>query len=151
MVARWVRDATALAVLVAFTLTACVSSAPNDADFAKKAQKTVDTVDAAVGTAELGISALHDGDALDPYLSVLFGEAEEDAGAARQSFDSVQPPGADSDEVRDQVHEVTDDAIDLLSEARIAIRREDHEAVLALDAPLAGVSERLKQLSEDLG
>src|SRR5690242_15494571 len=105
MGARWARDATALAALVLFTLSACVSSSPNDADFAKKAQKTVDTVAAAVGTAQLGITALHDGDAFDPYLSVLFGEAEEDAGAARQSFDSVQPPGASSDEVRDQVHE----------------------------------------------
>src|SRR4051794_21885530 len=151
MVARWARSAWAPALVVALVLSACVSSSPNDADFAKKAQKTVDTVAAAVGTAQLGITALHDGDAFDPYLSVLLGEAEEDAGAARQSFDSVQPPGVDSDEVRDQVHEVTDEAIELLSEARIAIRREDYDAVLALDAPLAGVSERLKQLSEDLG
>jgi hypothetical protein len=150
MVARCARDA-ALALLVALTLSACVSSSPNDADFAKKAQKTVETVDAAVGTTRLGISALEQKQAFDPYLSVLMSEAEEDAGAARQSFDAVQPPGASSDEVRDQVHEVTDEAIDLLSEARIAIRREDHDAVLALDAPLAGVSERLKQLSEELG
>src|SRR3954465_15583098 len=144
MGARWARSAAASALLLALTLSACVSSSPNDADFAKKAQKTVDTVAAAVGTAQLGITALDDGDAFDPYLSVLFGEAEEDAGAARQSFDAVQPPGASSDEGRDQVPGGPDDAIDLLSEARIAIRREDHEAVLALDAPLAGVSERLK-------
>jgi hypothetical protein len=150
MRARSARDAVALAVLALLSVTGCVSSAPNDADYAKKAQKTVDTVTAAVGTAQLGISALRDGDAFDPYLSVLLGEAEDDASAARDTLDSVQPPGAESDQVRAQVHEVTDEALDLLAEARIAIRREDHDAVLALDAPLAGVAERLEQLSDEL-
>ena len=150
MRARWDRDALALAAVVLVPLSACVSSAPNDADYAKKAQKTVDTVAAAVGTAQLGITALREGDAFDPYLSVLLGEAEDDASAARDTLDSVQPPGDESDQVREQVHEVTDEALDLLAEARIAIRREDHDAVLALDAPLAGVAERLKSLSEEL-
>ena len=150
MRAHWARDAAAFVALALLPLTACVSSSPNDADYAKKAQKTVDTVSAAVGTAQLGISALRDGNAFDPYLSVLLGEAEEDANAARETLDSVQPPGAESDQLRDQVHEVTDEALDLLVEARIAIRREDHEAVLALDAPLSGVAERLEHLSDEL-
>jgi hypothetical protein len=136
--------------LVLLPLAACVSSAPNDADYAKKAQKTVDTVAAAVGTAQLGITALREGNAFDPYLSVLLGEAEDDASAARDTLDSVQPPGDKSDQMREQVHEVTDEALDLLAEARIAIRREDHDAVLALDAPFAGVAERLKSLSDEL-
>ena len=150
MRARWARDAGAVTALVLVSLSACVSSAPNDADYAKKAQKTVDTVAAAVGTVQLGITALRHDDAFDPYLSVLFGEAEEDASSARDTLDSVQPPGDESDQVRQQVHEVTDEALDLLAEARIAIRREDHDAVLALDAPLAGVAERLETLSEEL-
>jgi hypothetical protein len=144
------RNPVTIAALVVLSLSACVSSAPNDADYAKKAQKTVDTVAAAVGTAQLGITALRHDDAFDPYLSVLFGEAEEDASAARDTLDSVQPPGDESDQVRAQVHDVTDEALDLLAEARIAIRREDHDAVLALDAPLAGVAERLESLSEEL-
>jgi hypothetical protein len=148
--ARWAREAAALLALALVPFSACVSSSPNDADYAKKAQKTVDTVAAAVGTVQLGIAALRDGNAFDPYLSVLFGEAEDDASSARDTLDSVQPPGDESDQVREQVHEVTDEALDLLAEARIAIRREDHEAVLALDAPLAGVAERLDLLSHEL-
>ena len=144
------RKPVTIAALVVLSLSACVSSAPNDADYAKKAQKTVDTVAAAVGTAQLGITALRQDDAFDPYLSVLLGEAEHDASAARDTLDSVQPPGDASDQVRQQVHDVTDEALDLLGQARIAIRREDHDAVLALDAPLAGVAERLKSLSEEL-
>ena len=81
---------------------------------------------------------------------MLFGEAEDDASAARNTLDSVQPPGDTSDQVRQRVHDVTDEALDLLADARIAIRREDHDAVLALDAPLAGVAERLESLSNEL-
>jgi hypothetical protein len=144
------RKPVTIAALVVLALSACVSSAPNDADYAKKAHKTVDTVAAAVGTVQLGITALRQDDAFDPYLSVLIGEAEDDASSARDTLDSVQPPGETSDQVRQQVHDVTDEALDLLGQARIAIRREDRDGVLALDAPLAGVAERLKSLSEEL-
>src|SRR5205823_12040584 len=81
--------------------------------------------------------------AFNNYLSVLIGEAEEGATSVQSTFDAIQPPDAASDNLRDQLDELLQQAVSLLGEVRIAVRREDRQGMLDQAEPL-------KKLSDDL-
>ena len=125
------RGATGLLALIV-VLCGCVSSARDAGDYVSKANKTIDTVRSSVQTVLVTVDVIDGGGAYDPYLSRVIGQAEQDASSAVNSFDVVQPPTKEGDDLRSQLDDVTGDAVDLLSEARIAIRRSDDAAVSQL-------------------
>ena len=70
----WVR-----VLVLAVFCAGCVGSSGTSTDFAKKARRTVDQVHSAVVVGEHVLDLAKHGDATGPYLSVLIGEAEQDA------------------------------------------------------------------------
>jgi hypothetical protein len=114
------------AVLAALLATACVGPSRTDDDYRAKASNTAEAVASSVGTARLAIRAADERKAFGPYLSRLLAEAEEDALAAQQSFDSVQPPSEQADHLHDDLDELITTALDALRELRITVRRGDY-------------------------
>jgi hypothetical protein len=133
------------AVLVA----GCVGPARDATDYQKKAVATTEHVRSSVRTVQLAIEAARDGDAFGPYLSRVISEAEDDASSALNGFESIQPPGGDSDDLRDEVERIASDAIDVIGEARIASRRSDVETLVALYDTISAAGDQLEQFGED--
>ena len=135
-----------LALLAAVLVVAsgCAGSSRTADDYVLKAVNTAEAVRSSVETVRLGIEAAERDRAFLPYLSRLFGDAEEDAGSAAMTFESVQPPDGASDALRDELGTLLDAADDSLSAVRIAIRREDVDAVVARSQELADLSDALE-------
>jgi light-regulated signal transduction histidine kinase (bacteriophytochrome) len=123
--------------------TACVGPARTHNDFQLKAKSTAETTLSAVGTTQLVVRLAADDRAFANYLSVLIGDAEEEATSAQATFDSIQPPNEDSDALRSQLDELLSTANDAIAEVRIAVRRGQLSEV-ATDA------DELAQIAKDL-
>lgn len=143
-----IRRAALFLVLLA-VLAGCVGSSADDSDYVSKAAKTIDVVRSSVETVGLAAQVIDEGGGYDPYLNRLIGQAEDDATSAVDGFDSVQPPSPESDDLRENLDDLTTDAIDLLSQARIAIRRSDAEGVAALAEQLQASAEALAQFKDE--
>jgi hypothetical protein len=122
----------AAVAVAALALIGCVGHSRTDEDYGRKATKTVEVAESSVQTVLLTVDVIEQDGAFGPYLGRVIGQAEEDAAAALDSFGVVQPPSTDADAVRAEVNGLVGDAVDLLAEARIAIRRSDADAVAAL-------------------
>ena len=135
-----------LFVLAAVTLAGCidtVSPARTFDAYEHKAKDTAESVLSSVETARLIAKAAGDGDAFGPYASVVLVDAETGAAHAQEVFESVQPPDAHSDRLRDQLGKLLDDASEHLQELRIAARRHELERLPSLAAPLRRISNQL--------
>ncbi|MDX6197624.1 MAG: hypothetical protein QOJ79_775 [Actinomycetota bacterium] len=137
---------TALAVLL--TATACVGPSRTDGDFELKAGNTAKAVSSALGTARLAADAASRGDATSNYVSVVLGEAEQDASAAQATFDSYQPPSAAADKLRTDLDATLSDAIDGLTALRITARRGQLDRLSRISRQLGPVATTLEQISE---
>jgi hypothetical protein len=126
----------------------CVGSSQGEADYQHKAVATTEHVRSSVRTVELAVQTAAEGDDYGPYLSRVISQAEDDASSAANAFDTIQPPGETSDEVRDQVDELTQQALDVLSKARIAIRRGDVGGLVQLSSDLTAAGDQLEQFGE---
>jgi hypothetical protein len=111
------------AAAVVLTSAACVGPARTDDAYRGKAASMADDVRSSVETAIVGVEGARRHHLQTNYLSVLLGESEEDASANQDTFASVQPPSAASDDVRSETLDVTGNAVDVLSELRIRVRR----------------------------
>ena len=118
-------------------------------DYELKAKDTAETVLSAVGTAELVVDVATRDRAFPPYVSVSLSEAESEAEAALSTFESIQPPGAGSDRLRDDLTELAGDAVDVLANSRIAARRVDDDALAATAGPLDDVHAELEAFIEE--
>jgi hypothetical protein len=104
-----------------------------------------------VQTVLLTVDAIDDDGAFGPYLGRVIGQAEEDASAALDAFSVVQPPSTDADGVRREVNELVGDVIDVLAEARIAMRRSDPATVAGLRPDLEDTLAALDDFAESQG
>jgi len=148
---RRVRGAGVAVVLATLALSGCVGSSRTDEDYAKKAVATADAVRSAIETARLGVDAADRGRAFSPYLSRLFGDAEGDGAWPQTAFDSVQPPSEAADAIRRELDELLDEASTVLSEVRIAMRRNDIAGVVDRGDDLAALSSELEAFSDRYG
>lgn len=139
----------ATGVAAALVAGACVSSARGETDYAKKAVATTEHVRSSVRTVQLAAKAAADDDAFGPFLSRVISQAEDDASSALNGFESIQPPSDASDQLRDDVDQVASDAIELLGEARIAIRRGDVDSLTKLTDQLTQAGDQLEQFGEE--
>jgi len=135
-------------VAAALVLAGCVGHSRTDDDYRRKATKTVEVASSSAQTVLVAVDVIEDKGAFDPYLGRVIGQAEEDTASALDSFGVVQPPSTASDEVRDEVDRLVGDALDLLAEARIAVRRGDAESVAALRPELEDTVAALDRFAE---
>lgn len=138
----------ALGLLSAAVLTGCVSPSRTDGDYQLKAGNTAKAAASSVATALVGAQLGADHKAFGPYLSVLLGSVEEDTSSVQGTFDSVQPPSAKADQLRDRVDAMLSDALDGLAALRIAVRRGELSALPAIAQPLSHTLAQLRELAE---
>jgi hypothetical protein len=139
----------ATAFVALLTIGACVGSARGETDYQKKAVATTEHVRSSVRTVQLVIHAAAEDDAFGPFLSRVISQAEDDASSALNGFDTIQPPDDTADQLRDDVDQIASDSIDLLAEARIAIRRGDLDGLIELAEPLAEAGDNLERFGQD--
>jgi hypothetical protein len=142
--------ALAVALTAMLAVTSCVGPSRTRSDFRRKADTTVDNVRGAVQTAIVGIQATDRHSLQAAYVSVLLGDAEEDASAAADTFAGIQPPDARSDRVRAVTNELVGESVDALADARIVARRGDLAELTPMLPNLRRLARRLERLSADL-
>lgn len=138
-------------MVCAVVLTGCVGPARTTESYTKKASSTVKDTISAVETARLAVDATSRDRATGPYLSVLLSSTEEEASQIQATFDSIQPPGKASDQVRDDVDGLLTEAVSVLGDLRIAARRGDTSGIADKGPALADLSRRLNDLQDRLG
>jgi hypothetical protein len=106
-------------------LASCVGPARTYDDFRLKAKSAAESARSAVGTAQLAVKVARERRGYVPYIVVLVVEAERDASGAQTAFDSVQPPNARADRLRDDADKTLTAATSVLATLRISARRGD--------------------------
>jgi hypothetical protein len=131
------------ACIALLATTACVGPSRTRHDYDLKAANTAEAVASAVGTAQVAVKAADAGRIPATYLSDVINDAADDASAVQATFDSVQPPGAASDQVRDELDQLVGAAVTTLVDLRTAVRRGEINQLAAIATPLAGIHDRL--------
>jgi hypothetical protein len=85
------------------------------------------------------------------FTDVLVTESEGSIAPIESSFGGVDPPNPSDDALRDAVLDAVGTAGDALSDARVAIRRDDTTALAAAGTDLQKAQSALKSLRESLG
>ena len=127
---------------------ACVGPAKNFSVYEAKAVNSVESAQGAVETVKFTIELALRNSAYGPYQSVTVEDAEEDVSTAQGHFDSVQPPDAQSDQLRQETDELLSKASEDVGEARIAMRRGDVQALRTLLSDLDEDSKKLDEFVE---
>ena len=113
-----------------------------------KAVTTAEGVLSAVETARLVARTASAGNAFGPYVGAVSSEAEESASRLQGTFDSIQPPNAHADSLRDALDDVIGDAVAHLAALRIAVRRGELASAARTGAPLESDARRLNHFIE---
>ncbi len=116
--------------------------------YRSKAGQTAKAATSAVQTARLAVQAATRHGTGGRYLAQVLAEADDDAGAAQQTFDAIQPPDARSDRLRAQLDDLLDQAVTGLDALRIAARRGRGDELPELARPLAGTASKLDGFAE---
>ncbi|MCA1839633.1 MAG: hypothetical protein ABR507_05395 [Actinomycetota bacterium] len=125
--------------------TGCISTPFDFNAYEAKAVGAAQGVLSAVNSARLAVHLGAKGKSYQPYLEVILRESEEDATGIEGQFDSVQPPGPDSDALRDELDKMMQTAGATLTELRIHVRRGEIQQLADLARPLNGVSSALDE------
>lgn len=147
------RLCTAVAAVVVglSAVTACAGPSRTEDDYRHKVANTAETMSGIVGTVQVALKASSRDRVPAPYLSVTLAEADDDASAVVDTFDSVQPPDSASDELRSKLDDVLQQTVSTLDDLRIAVRRGHLDELPKLAQPLTGLSDKLEKLQEVAG
>ncbi|HEX8099315.1 MAG TPA: hypothetical protein VF660_03830 [Actinomycetota bacterium] len=146
---RALRWPAVFAVGLSLCAVACVGPAKNFSVYEAKAVNSAESAQAAVETVKFAIQLALTNRAFGPFQSVTVEDAEEDVGTAQGHFDSIQPPDAQSDQLRQQTDDLLSKAIEDVGEARIAMRRGDIQALRGLLADLEKDSDQLDRFVDE--
>ena len=120
-------------------------------DYRRKAVTTAESALSAVETARLMADTASDGNAFGPYTAAVIDEAESAASAVQGTFDSIQPPDSEADDLRDELDELLSDAVGHLADLRIEARRNELATLADVAAPLADDASALRDFIEANG
>jgi hypothetical protein len=138
-------------VAVLLLVGACTGPVRSSEVYESKAGQTAETAASAVQTALLAVDAAKGSKAFGRYLTQILVQAEEDADAARGTFDGIQPPDQRADELRGRLDDLLTQATGTLAELRIAARRGRLADLPELAEPLPEVAEELDDFAEAHG
>ena len=139
----------ALSATLALALVACTPTARTAGPYRAKAKKTAEAVHAAVGSDLLLLDAVRRRGTIASFVAVATSDAEDDASSAASTFLSIQTPsGAGSEALRSSLSDLLDDAQAALGDARIAGRRGDRHALLAVRPRLTDIDNRLQRFAD---
>ncbi|MFI7039067.1 hypothetical protein ACIBI0_20460 [Microbispora rosea] len=128
-------------LLTALLLSACVSPAWDDHDYALKAGKTAESTVSAVRFARSTVA--YRDRMTGPYAEVVLTEAARDLSSVNDQFGGVQPPSDASDRIRYEVLRLTEKAESEVEDLLIQVRRD------GVKDPAAAVRE-LDRLASEL-
>jgi hypothetical protein len=117
--------------------------------FEGKAATTAESALSRVQSVRLAADAAGEGNAFGPYVSVLISDQEDALSGLQGTFGSIQPPDARSDALRTQLNGLLGDALDHVSQVRIAARRGELERLPAVATPLKNDALRLQRFAEE--
>ena len=120
-------------------------------DYVRKARTTATDALSAVETVLLLAETAAAGRSFATYNNIAISEQEDTLAAVRGDFESIQPPGTDSDALRDELTEILDTAIAHLADVRIAARRGDLGDLDVVAAPLEADASALDDFVSELG
>jgi hypothetical protein len=109
-----------------------------------KAVTTAKAILSGVQTVRLAAETGSRGNAFGPYLSVVISDAEDGISGLQGTFDSVQPPNDEADELHQTFDAVVSDALDHVRDVRVAVRRGELEDLQTVAEPLARDASRLE-------
>jgi len=144
------RTASGLLITLLLVSAACTGPARTTSAYQSKAVDTADEVVSASRTVLLAAQLGDEGRSFAPTISVTVANAETDAETARDAFTSVQPPNAESDNLRAALLPTVQDACDVIGEVRIAARRADGD-LSQVAAPLGQLADELDAFSTRYG
>ena len=130
---------------------ACTGPVRSSPVYESKAGQTAEVAASAVQTALLAVDAAKDDKAYGRYLIQVLVEAEEDADAAQGTFEGIQPPDDQADELRARLDDLLTEATDTLADLRIAARRGRFAELPDLAKPLPEVADKLDAFAEAHG
>jgi hypothetical protein len=109
-----------------------------------KAVTTAEGALSAVESARLAARTAAEGGAFGPYTGTVISESEEGATSVQGTFDSIQPPGEQADELRSELDGLLSDAVSHLGDLRIAARRGGLGGLDDVARPLMADAEHLR-------
>ncbi|MET0896215.1 MAG: hypothetical protein ABWY77_05615 [Acidimicrobiia bacterium] len=117
-------------------------------DYEHKATDTAQSVLSSVETARLVAQVGTRGNAFGPYVSVILSESDVAVGKAQGVFESIQPPDASSDAMRDRLGRLMNRASDGIAQLRISARRGELDRLERESRPLRRVAAQLNAFIE---
>jgi hypothetical protein len=125
-----------------------VGPARTEAKYQGKAVTTAEGAISAVNTVRIAATTSSRDHAFGPYLSVLISEQEEALSGLQGTFDSIQPPNGHADDLKAELDELLSNALDHVSDVRVAVRR-GHLGDLAHESePLTADADKLESFTE---
>lgn len=106
-------------------LAGCVSPAIDNPGYRGKIGHSAEQMHSSVASALLAVRLDLQGKMLDTVTDNVVTDAENDADSILTAFEAVQPPDAESVQLRTRADKVLQDAAGSLADLRIAVRRHD--------------------------
>ncbi len=105
----------------------------------------------ATATGKAALEQRLSGNATKAYADVVVTDSEKAIAPIQSSFGGVQPPSPGQDDTRNAVLDAVSQAGDALSDARIAVRRDDDDAMRAAISKLDQATDQLTRVQGGLG
>jgi hypothetical protein len=134
------RKVTAALIVGLVALSGCVSHpvgpARTSGSYEAKARTTATSARSSVATTRLLAETASQGKTFGGYTATSASEAEDALSATIGTFNSIQPPNAQSEQLRDDLNLLLQDALERVTDVRIAARRGQFKGLEALTADL---------------
>ena len=145
------RRALPAVLLTVLALTGCVTTAVDSGAYVENGKAALDSTISATAAAQLALQARLSGDAPRIFTDVVVTESEGSIAPIESSFGGVDPPTPSDDGLRNAVLDAVGKAGDALSDARVAVRRDDMTALAQAGDDLKTAQTALQSLRESLG
>jgi hypothetical protein len=131
-------------------IAGCATPAWNSGAYVENGKGALDSAISATASAQLAVQQRLAGDAPRPFADVVVTNSESAIAPIESSFGGVDPPTPSEDQLRDAVMQALGTAGDALSQARIAVRRDDEEGMREAEGDLQAAQGQLQSLRESL-
>ncbi|HVM09670.1 MAG TPA: hypothetical protein VM345_14475 [Acidimicrobiales bacterium] len=142
------RFSAAVVALAALLLAGCVGPSRTDRDYREKAANAAESMVSVVETARLTVESDARGNSTARYTSLSLSEGEDDASSIAMSFEVVQPPSRDAEQLRTDLSSLFSEVSTVLGDLRIAARAGRGHELPSIAEPLPELTARLKKFME---
>lgn len=124
---KWATSTVVLLIILGGCVAHPVSPARTYSAYEGKARTTASSARSSIATARLLAETARDGETFGGYAGMLASESEDELSSTIGTFDSIQPPNARSEELRDELDSLMQEALRTVTGVRIAARRSNFD------------------------